>query len=119
MKTLIFAGGLALLIPTSAFAGRLDLDLYGPEVRFTGGAAAPEPTSTTAALWEPGDPRDLQAAPKSVQVVAETGYTAMGAAGAAEALHGSGSGRAAKAESAGFAAIALINFWRLLKTLWD
>jgi hypothetical protein len=115
------ASALALLASVPAFgAGRLDLDLYGPEsVRFTGGAAAPAPAAAPASLWVPGDPRDLRAEPKPVAVAAETGYAALGAVGAAQALRGAGSSKASKEEAGGFIAVALISFWGLLQTLWN
>ncbi len=108
-----------LLIATSCEAGRLDLDLFDPGgVRFTGGAAAPAPEMRAGAVWVPGNPRDLQAAPKSVQAVAEAGYAGLATAGAAQSLRG-GSSRAAKVEAGGFVLVALVSFWRLLKTYWN
>jgi hypothetical protein len=124
MRTRSVGAALAavLALAPEAGAGRLDLDLglAGPdEVRFTGGAAAPAAPPASTGLWTPGDPRDLRGEPRSVQVAAETGQTALGAVGAAQSLRGAGSSKAAKAEGAGFVAVALVSFWRLVKTLWN
>jgi hypothetical protein len=117
---LVVASALTFFASTPAVyaTGRLDLDLYGSQnVQFTGGAVPmPGPPTSSGIIWVPRDMRDE---PKSVQVIAATGYTAMGAVGAAQAMCGAGSSRAAKAESAGFMTVALVSFWRLLKTLWN
>jgi|GEM_PF-3643905 len=106
------------LLAGGASAGKLDLDIYGAgRVSFAADPAAPG--ANASEIWRPGDPRDLREAPRSVEILGETGYTAMGAVGAAQSLHGAGSGRAAKAEGAGFIAVAAISFWRLLQTLWN
>jgi hypothetical protein len=105
-------------LAAAAQAGKLDLDLQGATPPIFGRAAAPAP-QTALTDWRPGDPRDARGESKTVQVIAGGGYAAMGAVAAAQTAHGGVHGREAKAETAGFIALAAIGVWRFISALWN